>query len=97
MKTYRVVRQCHGFKKRMWNKDQIVVLEDHEQPPCHFQLIEGGVVETPKPIEPDVYPLSKLGEIPPVIGGFGASLPGHKGNLETIAPVIKRGRSKKAS
>jgi len=93
MKTYRVLRQCQGFKRRMWFKDQIVVLEDDETPPYHFQLIEGGTEETPKPVEKEKpIPFSKLGEIPPVIGGFGASVD-PRGNLEE---PVKRGRPYKS-
>ena len=49
MKTYRVIRKCIGFKGRMWQKGQIVDLEDHEKPPHHFELINKH--EEPKPVE----------------------------------------------
>ena len=92
MKTYRVARQCHGFKKRMWFPGQIVVLDDSEQPPYHFELVPNDTVVVPKIEEPEKpYPLSKLSETPKVVGGFGAS-------IEQQVPVpepIKRGRPKK--
>ena len=96
MKTYKVLRQCHGFKRRMWQKDQIVTLEDNETPPYHFKLIDAVEVPKVKEPEPDKpIPLSAMGEIPPVIGGFGASID-PRGNLQTPNKTVKRGRPKRA-
>ena len=52
MKKYQIVRDCYGFKNRYWEKDEIVILEDNEMPPRHFQLIENIRKQT-KDKEPD--------------------------------------------
>lgn len=86
MKTYRVLRQCNGFKRRMWFKDQVVTLEDNEKPPYHFQLVEDStksepiVIEKPKPIT-----LAELGKQPVVVGGMNTT--------KEVLEQKRRGRS----
>lgn len=50
MTTYRVARDCYGFKGGYWKEGQIVELEDDEKPPYHFQKVDekGRVIESEK-------------------------------------------------
>lgn len=43
MARYIVERQCFGFKKRLWEKGQIVELDPASNPPRHFRLLDGPV------------------------------------------------------
>jgi len=43
VKTYRVIRDCIGFKKRRWTAGEIVELDDNDNPPRHFERVDAGV------------------------------------------------------
>ena len=61
MKKYKVIRDCHGFQRRHWLKDSIVELDDSENPPHHFVLInEEKAVEIKDPMAPVPATLSTL-------------------------------------
>lgn len=76
MKKYKVIRTCHGFKRRYWEEGTIVELEDNENPPHHFVLLNSGedggngkktpVVESP-------VAFSQMRQ-PVALGGFASSL-----------------------
>lgn len=40
MKKYIIATTCHGYKGRMWEEGQIVELEDDDNPPRHFKLVD---------------------------------------------------------
>ena len=71
MKTYRVLRDCVGFKRKMWYQDQIVELEDDEKPPHHFELIKGQPAPKIEENKPSGTPLSATHNKPQVKYGMG--------------------------
>jgi hypothetical protein len=49
MPKYLVETKCFGYKGRLWEKGQIVVLGDTEKPPIHFKRMDGPKPEAVKP------------------------------------------------
>lgn len=74
MAKYKVIRRCHGFRRRLWEEGQIVDIDPSENPPHHFVMIEDKEVPKVEPIK-DVHSLADLQKTPEVKGGMGLGLP----------------------
>jgi len=59
MAKYKVLRDCYGFKGGYWKEGVIVNLADGENPPKHFQRIDGEEPE-PAPAKPEPRTFSEI-------------------------------------
>jgi hypothetical protein len=90
MAKYKVLRRCHGFRRRLWEAGTVVDIDPSENPPYHFELIKDNEIpQAVKPVVDDKIPLSAMAKPPEVVGGMGSSLP------KAVEPVKRQTKKPK--